>query len=340
MQTKKPLPALILTLFLACAGVGTAIWFFLPASGVTLVLTEELGSPSVRQAVVDELANFHTLYPGLQILTSSSSSQQGDLAIVTQYPADPKAWLGTPVPWSGTLWVLAARKEGLSRLAAEDPALASLLSKGNLTPEAFESALVRAKSWGPAPLTLGNSHGWPYLLWLQAWTAATLGPEAAMAAPATALAQPLATLNHWRLQGFFEASAWPQGWVQGLAPLAAGSATFALLSEPLLTALPPAARAQLEFLPLPKRAADPFWSLGRAQWLVVSAASKHLEEAKLVLQYLSSPGVTQRLTQVTGRPFFAWNAATGKAPLVVPDWAARITDPAVAQLAKQISTDQ
>ena len=300
----------------------------------TLVLEQDLANPPVVKALAKELEVFHSLYPRISVRMVFPGQEAPDVAILNQYPDSPQTWVLPLTPWSGSLWVLAARKPGLERLAQEDAASVAALRKGTLSAAGLEKLLAQAKAWGPAPLTLGNSHGWPYLLWVQAWTASTEGPGAAQVPPADLSGAAARQVGQWRAAGWFDAQAWPLGWAQGLGPLVQGKATFALLSAPLLSALPPAARGDLEYLPLPKREADPPWSLGRIQLLGVRALGPHLEDAKLLGIYLSSPGVTARLSQATGRPFFAWNQDSGKTPVVVPDWAA--SDPAVLQLAGKV----
>jgi hypothetical protein len=112
---------------------------------------------------------------------------------------------------------------------------------------------------------------------------------------------------------------------------------FALLSQPLLSALSPAGRGALEFLPFPHRSLDLPWSLGSAQFLAISASTPRQAEATALVHFLSSPGVTTRLAQVTGRPFFAWNQSDQRSPVVLPDWVGRINDPLVRGLAEALA---
>lgn len=305
----------------------------------TLRLGHDLGAPAVVAAVDREVANFQSLYPQIRVelVPGASDPAQVDLAVLGQYPAEPRAWVEPLTTWSGALWVLAARRDLVDRLQTDDPRGVGALRSGTLTPQGFEALMARVKAGGTTPLTLGNRNLWPYLLWLQAWTASTLGPGAAQEVPGVPPEGPRSDLERWRRLGWFETSAWDQGWARGLAPLETGRAGFALVSEPLVSALSPATRTALEFFPLPKRAEDPPWNLGRAQILGISARTTHRDEALLLVRFLTSPGVTARLVQATGRPFFAWTQAAEKPPVWVPDWAARMQDPGVFRLAQDLA---
>ncbi|MEI8095297.1 MAG: hypothetical protein WCG80_13895 [Spirochaetales bacterium] len=329
-------------LLLVLVVAGAAWWFWgRGPEAVTLAFEHPLAEGKVLQALTEQLREFESLNPGLRVVLQKNGPS-ADLALLNRYPAE-DAWRFPLTPWSGSLWVLAAGHQQLERLAAVDPQGVADLRAGKLDAPGFTALLAKAKSLGSAPLTLGNSHLWPFLLWLQVWTAATLGPDSASRLPGT-LAPPyppfteaMAELKRWRESGWFDAQAWPLGWAQGVGPLDKGTATFALLSESLLSALSPATRATLEFLPLPHRAGDPTWNLGSAQFLAVSKTSAHSAEAERLVHFLTSPGVTTRLTQATGLPFFAWNTDNGHSPLVLPDWSTLINQPDVQALAQALA---
>jgi ABC-type glycerol-3-phosphate transport system substrate-binding protein len=318
---------------LAAAG-GFAIWWSQTVPpGITLRFGHELGNPRVVAAVQGEIAKFEGLYPRLRVeLVQGTAS--ADVGLTANYPADDSEWTFPLTPWSGSLWVLAARRDRLEALNAPETAA---LRAGTLEPQGFVKVLEKVKAKGAAPITLGNRHLWPFVLWLQMWSAATQGPQAAFPEPPYATVKSaMDELRRWRTLGWFEEGAWPQGWAQGLGPLQDGQAVFALMNESQLTALRPATRAALEFLPFPRRASDGPWSLGSAHFLAVSAKTAHPDEAKQLVQFLTSPGVTERLAQITGRPFFAWKAQ-GKAPTVLPDWSSRANDPAFRALAEELA---
>ena len=87
----------------------------------------------------------------------------------------------------------------------------------------------------------------------------------------------------------------------------------------------PATRSQLEYLRFPARPEDEDWTIGSASYLglgfgVTNDTPAGLEASRLLIRYLSSPGVTSRLAALTGKPFFAWDSATGRSPLVLAAW--------------------
>jgi ABC-type glycerol-3-phosphate transport system substrate-binding protein len=333
--SKKPLPwwLWVVAAAVVAAGAATFFWTVAVPLGVTLRFGHELGNPKVVAAVQGELQKFEGLYPGVRVeLVQGTAS--ADVGLTANYPVDGSAWTFPLTPWSGNLWVLAARRDRLDALNASETAA---LRAGTLEPQGFVKLLEKAKAKGPAPITLGNRHLWPFVLWLQMWSAATQGPNGAFPQPPyAAVKTTMDELHRWRSLGWFDQSAWPQGWAQGLGPLQDGQAVFALMNESQLTALKPATRAALEFLPFPHRASDGPWNLGNAHFLAVSAKTAHPEEAKRLVQFLTSPGVTERLAELTGRPFFAWKAQ-GQAPTVLPDWSSRANDPEFRALAEVLA---
>jgi len=320
---------------LALLGAGLALWLLTPR-GVALRFALPARYARVSGAVNVELREFASLNPGIRVDVVPSGA--ADVALLTNYPSDPAAWVFPLTPWSGNLWVLAARHDRLDRVAAVAGDDVAALRRGQLEPDRFLELLEKTKASGLTPLTVGNSHQWPFVVWLQMWTAATAGPAAASkfpAAPFTEVRTSLAELRRWRSAGWFDAAAWPLGWAQGLAPLQDGTVLFALLNEQQLTALKPETRAMLEFLRFPRRAADGLWNLGNADFLAVSASTAYPTQAALVVHFLTSPGVTARLARATGRPFFSWTSDS--APVVLPDWTSRANDPAFRALAQELA---
>jgi ABC-type glycerol-3-phosphate transport system substrate-binding protein len=143
-----------------------------------------------------------------------------------------------------------------------------------------------------------------------------------------------AELAAWKKRGWFASGLWNEGWAKGLAPLANGTAAFALVNESNLSPLPPETLRRLEFLRFPRGQSDVSWTIGSAAWLAASVNTKHPEETLALLRFLSSPGVTSELTALTGRPFFAWNPETGKAPTILASWAEAALTPEYESFAR------
>lgn len=343
-KRRIPIVAAAVVLLLL-AGAVILVWrpWTARAARVSLNLLHPFITEAETKVLDEVLGEFSSLYPRITVRAQAFEPARlrgGDLLkgpaadVLTATgpaPAGAQIWAAPPVPWSGSLWVLAARRDLLER--AEDLAApVKALREGSLTPSGFEELLRGFKDRGLTPLTLGNSHRWPFLLWLQHWSAATVGPEAVDSLPSGVMERDRAwmeklrpaheTLSAWKARGWFDEAAWKEGWAAGLEPLADGRAVFALLSAPLLSALPAPARQELEFLPFPGSRGAPAggWSIGSVYALGVSGSSVHPQEAALLVRYLTSPGVTRVLSRRLGRPFFAWDPATGLLPRVVPDW--------------------
>jgi len=332
----------IFAVLLLGAGVVGWWWMGQPPRGTTLVFAHNLRSPKVVEAVAAELRVWEGLNPGVSVSFIQAGTSEPDVAILENYPGQPDRWVFPLTPWSGNLWVLAANRPLLNELAQDQGKAVAALRAGTLDPAGFVGLLKAAKARGVSPITLGNSHLWPFLLWLQTWTAATLGPEAAVKLPGpeggySGLKAPMDELRRWRSLGWFDQEAWPLGWAQGLQPLQKGRAVFALISEPQLTALSVETRSRLEFLPFPRRPGDGPWSLGNAEFLAVSSTARVPAQAAGLIRFLTSPGTMGRLAGVTGRPFFAWNAADGKAPVVLADWTSQANEPGFRALSAELT---
>jgi hypothetical protein len=242
----------------------------------------------------------------------------------------------------------------LDGLAKTMPDAVASLRSGTMDPAGFESMLAAVHGQGLSPITLGNSHGWPFVLWLEFWAAATIGPDTAGsmpplgASPYPSISSAIADLRRWRSLGWFDTAAWPAGWAQGLAPLDEGTAVFAILGEAHFTALSPATRELLEFLPFPRRAGSAPWTVGSAMFLAIPAGDgvetggwmdrgdsmARIVAAGTLVRYLSSPGVSGRLAKATGLPFFAWNPESGRAPIVIGAWYDMVNTPDFQALAE------
>lgn len=334
---------------------------------VSLVLGADWSDADDVQALQETLGGFQSLYPGITIDFRATDVRGGsgdawyapaDVIIRAGPPGEGgRPFVEAPTVWTGTLWLLAARQDILQTMAEAMPVEVTALRSGQATPEQFQRILEAAKAAGLSPITLGNSHRWPFILWLQHWAAASAGPVAASSLPAipagwqssgSGTVDPWQTirpafeeLKNWRALGWFDDAVWNEGWARGLQPLASGQALFALISAGQLSALEPAVRSRLEYLRFPARPGDPAWTIGSASYLglgpgLEGSPPAKKEAAGLLIRYLSSPGVTQRLGELTGKPFFAWDAATGRSPLVLAAWPDAALSPSYEALAREL----
>lgn len=326
-------------LLILILGAGTLV---LTARGTIrgdIAFVHALGDENVVEALRREIGEYSSLYPSVTIsFRPGSPDTEGDVVFLPVFPAWIEDWLDPPVPWSGRLWVLAARRDILDELARKEPDAVGALRSGKLDAAGFEELLAIAATRGTAPIALGNSHRWPWLLWAQSWTAATLGAEAALRFPSAAtggfghLAAVREGLGRWRRAGWIDEASWKTDWAQGLVALESGASVFAIISQTQLSSLGPATRASLEYLPFPHRQDEPSWSLGSAQYLAIRADTRAAAAARELLRFLTSPGVTARLAAATGRPFFSWSA-DGRAPSAFGAWIEKVNTPELDELA-------
>jgi DNA-binding transcriptional LysR family regulator len=347
---------------------------------VSLILAGDWTNTTDLQALDQLLADFHALYPHITVETRMTDVRSGpgsawysNAHVVIRGgppPAEGSPFVEAPVAWTGQLWVLAARQDHLAEAAERFPAEVGRLRSGLALPADFEALLQDAQAAGLSPITLGNSHKWPFMMWLQHWVAAAIGPAQAsvlLAPPAgwnradPEAIDPWATIRsayndllRWKDNGWFYDTVWNEGWAKGLGPLVEGRATFALVSAAQLSALPPLVRESLEYLPFPRSSGQPSWTIGSASFIglgmgthpmagdasTTKASKKNLDRetaaARLLVRFLSSPGVTARLSSLTGKPFFAWDSTTGSSPQVLAAWADAALTPAYEAMAREL----
>jgi ABC-type glycerol-3-phosphate transport system substrate-binding protein len=347
MKTKKRTYLLIALIVLAIAGGTVATILIVRARSVPIEVSimHPFAKPDEEKVMASALSDFQSIFPHIKVVDEpvDPDSLRGTRLAGLDHPADlvtdigpgaPVAfWSGPPVLWTGNLWVLAARR-GVEAKLKDQAASFEALREGTLSTSDFESLLAEAKSAGLDPITLGNSHGWPFLLWLQHWTAATIGPDAVIGLPKAdaqkddpwlvRVEPAYRELASWKAKGWFSQAVWKEAWPRGLAPLREGKALFALVSPPLFSALDPATRQDLEFFPFPGSKggvgqSSP-WTIGSVWSIGIRAGCAHPDEAAKLLEYLTSPGITAKLSKQLDRPFFAWKTKPGDESAVIPDW--------------------
>lgn len=315
---------------------------------VTLDLAVGWSDANELNALDSVLRDFNILYPHIGVVTRHTDDPKvagdgwyaGADVIIRSGPTTAGSGLFAepPVAWTGTLWVLAARKEILDSISTELPAEVDALRAGSAAPEIFTNILSRVKAGGFTPITLGNSHRWPFILWLQHWTAATAGPQAVSELPSPpypALSAAFSDLMRWKRDGWFAESVWNEGWAGGYGPIDTGTAAFALVSARYLSAISQKTRGSLEYLPFPGGSGDDPWSIGQSTYIGIGSDSKDVKAAALLVHYLTSPGITGRLSALSGKPFFAWDERTGRYPTVLAGWEEAALTPAYERIKKE-----
>lgn len=293
-------------------------------------------SPQEQASLHRLLGRFQSLYPHIKVSLNASASDNQTVDVLAglayQFPSQTVSGASNNeyslVPWSGQVWTLAARRSAVDAAARELESQVKALRAGSATPDDFRLLLDWFGRQNISPITLGNSHKWPFLLWLQHWAAATAGPSTVVTLPKLAessngyasLRPAFEELKEWRNRGWFYLPVWEEGWARGLMPLNEGKAVFALVSAAYLSPIPESSRADLEFLPFPRRRQDAAWSVGSATYLGVLPGASSVEAAALLVRFLTSPGVTAELTRDNGLPYFAWDPKTFGLPMVIPSW--------------------
>lgn len=305
--------------------VGVFLWIGTrPPQPVTLTFSPAEVPSRELTSLRQVLSRFTSLYPHISVIIPVNQEDPSDVTTFRKSTSGAESpYLDLPSPWTGELWLLAANKSALRVLEQKLPGTEKLLRDGNSRPQDFQAALAALKSAGITPLTLGNSHSWPFMLWLQHWTAALSGPEAAARVPQgddPSVNAAFEALRDWKEKGYFYSESWSKGWAAGLGPLTEGLAAFALVSSAYMGPLEGSNLEKVELLPFPGQTTGG-WSVGSAVFLGVSKDTTHPEEARLLVRFLTSPGITQELTRLTDRPYFSWDASSGKLPLVLPSWA-------------------
>jgi ABC-type glycerol-3-phosphate transport system substrate-binding protein len=312
---------------------------------VMLTFVHPLKDEAEAKAMRDVLAEFHSLYGYITVQEkaedpsavrgaglANGAGENADVIVATGPAVEgDDVWNGRPLQWTGTLWVLAARRDVLVRMGELSDKFKAL-REGRMSATGFEELLGQLKSRNVIPLTLGNSHHWPFLIWLQHWAAATAGFQTVQSLPSGRPEQDKAfldrlrpaftELSRWKAQGWFAPKVWEEGWARGLTPLADGSAVFALISPLFLSAFPEETRRQLEYFPFPgsRNGSEGSWNIGSVYVIGAARTSPKQAEASILIRYLTSPGVTAVLSSRLGRPFFSWSFDTTRAPEVVSDW--------------------
>ena len=333
---KKSIGYLVLIIAVLISATAAGFLLTRPPSPVSLVMVHTWNQPGDLNALSQVLSRFHSLYPHITVIpktTEQGQTSDGDVVALTNLASvDTAAFSGNPVPWTGAVWLLAGRKDILDAAAKDLEMEVRSLREGKSTPETFEKLLSWIADQGWSPITLGNSHRWPFLLWLEHWSAAVSGTQTVNPFPlpgidltgkdSYALLKPAYNqLMEWKTRGWFAPGMWKEGWARGLTPLDQGKAAFALVSQEYLSPIQPENLSKLEFLPFPRSEGSLPWSVGSATFLMVKNSPMNLKEAELLVHFLTSPGITQELTKLTGKPFFSWKTDDKEIPLVIPSWA-------------------
>ena len=333
----RPLQWLTLIVFIFVFSI-IGIHFF--SAERSVVIQHDLQNENIVQEIKNAILSYTaTSNTSVSLTPLTTNGESADIHILQSFPETTDKYTGALVPWSGRLWTLAIHRSSLDLLDVKVPELALRLREGTLDTDSLDTVLATLATNNIHPITLGNSHGWPFLLWLQFVTAAQHGPAAAREFPHTeAIPQSVmdahSRLAFWRDNNWFNPETWNRGWAAGLEPLIDGTAAFAILNDTLLSALPPQHRSSMIFVPFPGGTGSDAWTVGSAHYLALLQGSRRQQSAaRSILEHLTSPEVTARLSRATGRPFFAWQSQDDPA-MVLDAWIDRANTPELQALAR------
>lgn len=276
------------------------------------------------KAFSEEITSFQGLEPGIEIILHNEPFSSIDTGfrngtldpapdiLVTSAPTsyEAGAFLSPPAPWIVRAWTLYYNRKALATIGVDpdggtDP-LSRGLAAGSLTENEWETLLANLSGAGIIPITLGARYTWPLTAWIQHLTAFYGTPEDAASLVAADTSKPPKSYRQafeafaeylergWVWEGYAEAD-----WPSALRPLIDGKAAFCLLSDSLSSSIPPDYRQDIGFLPFPRRGEDQEdpWLIGSVVFLGINAETGAPGASGKVLEFLTSPGTTGRLSK-------------------------------------------
>ena len=337
---------------------------------VTLHIYVHFSDPVRLKNIGEEIELFTALEPRFHILLHNlpfsrlhRDFQSGELdppadILVTSAPASygKNTFLKEPIPWAGRLWILYYNKKALKTIGI-DPEngkdeISLSFAAGEIGREELEETFSVLKEAGITPITLGAQYGWPLAAWIQHLTAFEGGITEAkeMLSDSFDIASPAA---HRALQDFssFIEKGWvweeylAKDWPGALKPLIEGKAAFCLLSENLVTSIPWEKRSEIGFLPFPGSASggQTRWAVGSLIYLGIPADVESPKDTQKVLDFLTSPGTTERLSKSLLLPFFSFESASRpekknflKPSRLIPSITSRTDSPVIREIKREI----
>ncbi len=206
-----------------------------------------------------------------------------------------------PKRWMGTGWTLA-----VNRSLIPDEILASIESAETM--DELEKSLDLLKEQGMTPLSVGNSHLWPLILWSQHIMISLNDGDTDYIPGSDTDNIPYVNsweiLQRWKRKGFFLEETWNEGWPRGVAAMAQGKAAMTLLYDKMLTPIPPEVRSDIEFIKFPQGNRKS-WLIGAGVSLVVNQDSPAASEAAEFRNFLKNPATCEYLTYRLQRFFYS-----------------------------------
>ena len=315
-MNKKQIAILAMSIVVVLAGGFSALYFGVirerPKEPVTISMQLPWAQDSGLSYFRAEADLFEELYPWITV--KLTTVPLGDLnqnwaagwpkgapevAVVTDaLPAESFLDGAAPFPWTGPLWALYVNTEVMSGIEGWSDGPPEHWRTGSVTLGEMESVFASLST--TKPISVGGQFGWPLAAWLQHISILVHGGDPPLAqADGSLTSEGGAALDIWRkwVEEGWVVDGWSrQDWPVAARDLAEGKAAFALMGGSLVSSFPRGSEEYITALPFP-RGEGPAWTVGSLWSIAIPAAAPAPEEAGLFFQFLTSPGVSGRLSQ-------------------------------------------
>jgi len=251
---------------------------------VTLKLPDNIMNP-----VLKEIKHYDTITPKVDITISNENIQATDdievYILDSTYQMEDRFKYLESFYWFGQSWNLTINRELLNELGLEIPKITAINELELLMEDVARKEI--------APVSIGNSHLWPLSIWAQHIEIA-LGNDPELV-PYT---DSWTVLKRWYDKGYFLEERWNKGWANGINGVSDRDAAITLMSGRMITSIPREKQSSLYHINFPKGERDENWIVGTGYVLFYKNSAEY-EYVQKLIDYLTSPAVTERLTKDT-----------------------------------------
>lgn len=205
-----------------------------------------------------------------------------------------------PFPWTGPLWALYVNTNVMGSIDGWSDGPPEDWNEGVVTFDDMESTFAEVLASGVTPISVGAQYGWPLAAWLQHISISANAESRSLAQSNGSLTSEggyaLDVWTRWVANGWITDSWQKDDWPIAARDLANGSAAFTLMGGTLVSSFPRGSEGYIVALPFP-RGEGSSWTVGSLWSLAIPAGAPYPEEAKLFFDFLTSEGVTGRLSR-------------------------------------------
>lgn len=341
----------ILFLVAALSVTGILIFKARSATPISLVFLHPFEAPAWKEALEAESREFENLFKGITVELkamnladlndlTAGSDETWDLALSPSLAGLGERIQGSPNAFTGSLWGIYANPAVLKKagivLERDAEGLGGRIASGAWSLEDFKEACAAVKKTGVSPIALGSQYGWPLAVWVQSFMAASDPLEAralttdSFNPAAPSIKGAIDTFASLIQDGFVDPAHASKDWPQSIQEVLKGRAAFCLVNEGFISSLRLSDRKGLTWLAPPgsMSGGKSLWAIGSLQFIGrrASLPKASAKAADRYLAFLSSQGVTERLSRTLGAPFFS--AGTGP-QTVLPSISSQPTSPVI-----------